>query len=129
MIGHRNNYCFEYCSCVFQTAHCNSYLEAEKWILSITMNVLSRAVFIYVQDTRKQLYVCSAIHEKMRAHCMGVFTLKLNLHLFYHSDYLLVLKNEINLLQVCDDFFFWWMLISSHGFLCSRPRSATVRMK
>jgi len=28
----------------------------------------------------------------MRAHCMGVFTLKLILQFFYHSDYLLVLK-------------------------------------
>jgi len=37
---------------------------------------------------------------------MGVLKLKLILQFFYHSDYLLVLKNEINLLQVCDDFFF-----------------------
>jgi len=44
MIGHLNNDCFKYCSCVFQTAHRNSYLQAEKRILSITMSVLSRAV-------------------------------------------------------------------------------------
>lgn len=67
---------------------------------------MSRSGFIYMSVTRKQRHVCIAIHEKMRAHCMGVLKLKLILQFFYHSDYLLVLKNEINLLQVCDDFFF-----------------------
>jgi len=72
----------------------------------MTMSIISRAVFIYVKVTKKQRHVCIAIHENMRAHFMGAFTLKLILQFFYHSDYLLLLKNEINLVQVCDDFFF-----------------------
>lgn len=58
MIGHRNNDFFKYCSCVYQKAHWHGYLQAEKRILSVTMSVISRAVFIHVKVTKNNSDMC-----------------------------------------------------------------------